>query len=220
LTRSHYFSHALRRRRDRSRPRLPLCDKSVDLKRRPPKSRPTATASEDLSFWGQARLRGSGPQGLRRPRFSFFLFTCQTSRNPKVPSPPTGERSKPRASDHYRKLFHTGSVRSFEGAPSRRNADGAPYGRYIGFYRRRCQHIMSEKYHGRSAKTNVPGIAWHDGAADPARSCKFRNHGGKPPAPYWRHIPRPFFNPCGGRCQFGGFHVAVTQSVTTRRCPT
>jgi hypothetical protein len=25
-------------------------------------------------------VRGSGPQGLRRPRFSFFRFTCQTAR--------------------------------------------------------------------------------------------------------------------------------------------
>ena len=24
-------------------------------------------------------VRGSGPQGLRRPRFSFFRFTCQTA---------------------------------------------------------------------------------------------------------------------------------------------
>jgi hypothetical protein len=108
----------------------------------------------------QNPVRGSGPQGLRRPRFSFFLFTCQTSRNPRVPSPRTGERSKPPASDHDRKLFHTGSVRSFEGAPSRRNADGAPLWRYIGFCRRGCQHIMSEKYHCGSAKTNVSGIPW------------------------------------------------------------
>jgi len=27
-------------------------------------------------------VRGSGPQGLRRPRFSFFRFTCQTARQP------------------------------------------------------------------------------------------------------------------------------------------
>src|SRR5258708_19017193 len=28
-----------------------------------------------------------GPQGLRRPRFSFFIFTCQTARDPRDPSP-------------------------------------------------------------------------------------------------------------------------------------
>jgi hypothetical protein len=38
--------------------------------------------------------RGSGPQGLRRPRFSFFRFTCQTARNLAAPSPAgAGERS-------------------------------------------------------------------------------------------------------------------------------
>jgi hypothetical protein len=26
-------------------------------------------------------------QGLRRPRFSFFIFTCQTARGPKTPFP-------------------------------------------------------------------------------------------------------------------------------------
>src|ERR1700759_919206 len=26
-------------------------------------------------------------QGLRRPRFSFFIFTCQTARGPKTPLP-------------------------------------------------------------------------------------------------------------------------------------
>jgi hypothetical protein len=31
-------------------------------------------------------VRGSGPQGLRRPRFSFFRFTCQTARNLAAPS--------------------------------------------------------------------------------------------------------------------------------------
>src|SRR5258705_7953594 len=29
-------------------------------------------------------------QGLRRPRFSFFIFTCQTARGPKNPSPIAG----------------------------------------------------------------------------------------------------------------------------------
>jgi len=30
-------------------------------------------------------FRGGGPQGLRRPRFSFFRFTCQTAREPHGP---------------------------------------------------------------------------------------------------------------------------------------
>src|SRR5664280_1303221 len=32
-------------------------------------------------------------QGLRRPRFSFFIFTCQTARGPKTPLPSLGELS-------------------------------------------------------------------------------------------------------------------------------
>ena len=32
------------------------------------------------------------PQGLRRPRFSFFIFTCQTARNPKVSPAPCGAK--------------------------------------------------------------------------------------------------------------------------------
>src|SRR5689334_23599026 len=44
-------------------------------------------------------LRG-GPQGLRRPRFSFFRFTCQTARRswrpplPGVPREPTETPSR------------------------------------------------------------------------------------------------------------------------------
>jgi hypothetical protein len=61
------------------RPRLPLYDKGVDLKRRPPKSRPTAL------LWRIASPPKGGPQGLRRPRFSFFRFTCQTARDDASP---------------------------------------------------------------------------------------------------------------------------------------
>jgi len=41
---------------------------------------PLGEEAEAFSF------RGSGPQGLRRPRFSFFRFTCQTSRSLTAPS--------------------------------------------------------------------------------------------------------------------------------------
>jgi hypothetical protein len=61
------------------RPRPPLYDKGVDLKRRPPKSRPTAFP------WRIASPPEGGPQGLRRPRFSFFRFTCQTARDDGSP---------------------------------------------------------------------------------------------------------------------------------------
>jgi hypothetical protein len=61
-----------------------LAHQGVDLKRRPPKSRPDRAAEPK-----QASVIGGGPQGLRRPRFSFFRFTCQTAEGPvKVPLTP------------------------------------------------------------------------------------------------------------------------------------
>jgi len=56
-----------------------LRNQGVDLKRRPPKSRPTAFP------WRITSPPESGPQGLRRPRFSFFRFTCQTARDDGSP---------------------------------------------------------------------------------------------------------------------------------------
>ena len=83
--------------------------------------------------------RGRGPQGLRRLRFSFFLFTCQTAR----------ERGAPtlRRTEEPTKLRHprttgwrfTVPVRSFRGASSRRNAVAGADGPYIGGGSIRCQ---------------------------------------------------------------------------------
>src|SRR5438445_1483897 len=50
-----------------------------------------ATRSRNPPLSKQLRDRGSGPQGLRRPRFSFFLFTCQTARNHGGPVPGSPE---------------------------------------------------------------------------------------------------------------------------------
>ena len=50
-----------------------------------------ATRSRNPPLSKQLRDRGSGPQGLRRPRFSFFLFTCQTARNHGSPVPGSPE---------------------------------------------------------------------------------------------------------------------------------
>src|SRR5258708_14890816 len=84
----------------------------------------------------------SGPQGLRRPRFSFFRFTCQTARNHDDSTlRHAGEPSKLHASDQDRKLGHRISVRCFAGATSRRKADGAPYGVYIVLRRVGCPHL-------------------------------------------------------------------------------
>jgi hypothetical protein len=82
---------------------------------------------------------GSGPQGLRRPRFSFFRFTFQTARGREAPSPKvgeekTGEAFLPPTTD--RKLGSLFQVRCFErrvftprqcGAPVRGYIFGAPF---------------------------------------------------------------------------------------------
>ena len=51
------------------------------------------------------------PQGLRRPRFSFFIFTCQTARDPKAPLPwPGGPETLLRrqmTTDLHRLLIHS-----------------------------------------------------------------------------------------------------------------
>ena len=65
-----------------------LHDRGVDLKRRPPKSRPAAPPSKTY-----VSARGRGPQGLRRPRFSFFLFTCQTARDQGRSRSPVNRRA-------------------------------------------------------------------------------------------------------------------------------
>ena len=50
-------------------------------------------------------------QGLRRPRFSFFIFTCQTARDPKAPLPwPGGPKTPFRrqmTTDLRRLLIHS-----------------------------------------------------------------------------------------------------------------
>jgi hypothetical protein len=88
-------------------------------------------------------VRGRGPQGPRRPRFSFFRFTCQTARDHGDPLP-GGRRAvetpnlRPRS-----EAGHRISVRSFGGAPSHRGG-GAPCGAYIGPPLARCQHPVGE----------------------------------------------------------------------------
>jgi hypothetical protein len=88
----------------------------VDLKRVPPKSRPAAPCKGFPAH-------GDGPQGLRRPRFSFFRFTCQTARDRVAPLSRSRERSKFLASDRNRTpgpRMKRVSVRSFAGAQKHR----------------------------------------------------------------------------------------------------
>jgi len=70
--------------------------------------------------------RGSGPQGLRRPRFSFFRYTCQTARDQEDPLSETPESRRSPKPPTETGCLVTLSVRSFAGAPSRRKAGGAP----------------------------------------------------------------------------------------------
>jgi hypothetical protein len=79
------------------------------------------------------------PQGLRRPRFSFFIFTCQTARDPKAPLPwPGGSEKTPfrrqMTTDFHRLLLHSskrGASRARKHAlacgPMQRRAQWAVY---------------------------------------------------------------------------------------------
>jgi hypothetical protein len=60
---------------------------------------------------------GCGPQGLRRPRFSFFRFTFQTARGREAPSPRVGDEKTVEATrlpTTDRKLGSLFQVRCFE----------------------------------------------------------------------------------------------------------
>ena len=106
---------------------------SVDLKRRPPKSRPTAFP------WRIASPTEGGPQGLRRPRFSFFRFTCQTARNRKGPYSP----DEPESRRSHRPRLQIGRLVTVISEELRRRAiapsSGAPCGGYIGEGPEPCQ---------------------------------------------------------------------------------
>jgi hypothetical protein len=98
-------------------------------------------------------VRASGPQGLRRPRFSFFRFTCQTSRNLAAPSSKSilprqvPKPLKPATSDaatrtwprlHGRMLGHRVNSEGLRRHATARG-DGAPKRTYIVFGRHNCQ---------------------------------------------------------------------------------
>ena len=63
------------------------------------------------------------PQGLRRPRFSFFIFTCQTARG-RNPSPYlkgafSASHSTANGNRIYRLFLHSSKMRSLAGAKTR-----------------------------------------------------------------------------------------------------
>ena len=83
----------------------------------------------------------------RTPPSTFLFLPIHLSNSPEPRrSHPSGEPESrrslkpPTGSEAFLPLI----VRSFEGAQSRRNADGAPYLRYIGVRPDKCQHIMPE----------------------------------------------------------------------------
>jgi hypothetical protein len=90
-------------------------------------------------------VRGSGPQGLRRPRFSFFRFTCQTSRSLTTPSPVHRSRRSPhiRHGHGAGRMIHRINSEGLRGrviAPRRRRVQRP----YIGFGSRHCQPPASQ----------------------------------------------------------------------------
>jgi hypothetical protein len=105
---------------------------------RPPKSRPAAcieASTEGLPMKESPSAnppQQSGPQGLRRPRFSFFRFTCQTARNRDDSTQPASRRSRRSFMLPMRigSLGHRISVRCFAGATSRRKRTARRMGLY------------------------------------------------------------------------------------------
>src|SRR6266446_9933603 len=91
-----------------------------------------------------------GPQGLRRPRFSFFRFTCQTARDRDGPTLRGMESTQNIAVEASG--FRSGSgtrspnideeLRGHAVAPRRRRAELTDY---IGVGRRESQHLASRK---------------------------------------------------------------------------
>src|SRR6266849_3019853 len=100
-------------------------DRGVDLKRRPPKSRPTASPLGHRLAKADPR-RSSRSTGTPPSTFLFLPIHMSNSPGPRRPHPPVdGEPSKPKpsklvASDWDREPGHRISVRSFEDTPSRR----------------------------------------------------------------------------------------------------
>jgi hypothetical protein len=134
-----------------------------------------------------SHVRG-GPQGLRRPRFSFFRFTCQTARKPKSPTlqqAPKGRRS-PKPPTETGAWSHP-EVRSFprsSTAPQRRAA--LRRGGYIVGGSHPCQHTNSQNFFPPvlCGKSLVPqGYLGSRG----------------PRAPHSRHIPPAFLASGEGR---------------------
>ena len=146
-------------------------------KRVPPKSFVRPRINENARF-----SKARDPQGLRRPRFSFFIFTCQTARDPKTPLPWPGGPQNPvsTANDNRFASAVTSLIkeRSFTGAktclghgPRQRRAQWAVY---------------------KPARSALSTVVVNK-SSDPRREfCNAENSPHQTFAPYLSHIPATF----------------------------
>ena len=124
-------------------------------------------------------LKQSSPQGLRRPRFSFFRFTCQTARDRAGPSlRRAGEPSKLPASDEHRKLWSPNISEVLHRRDIAPRADDAPYGFYIVLRRVGCQHLINPKSAATKSLPRSSLIAAR--RSFPRREPVYSPHGGRP----------------------------------------
>ena len=184
------------------------CNQGVDLKRRPPKSRPTAPLGK-LLFREEAARKDSA---VHVSLSSYSLVKQPGNRSSPHPRCAGGSSKRP-ASDHNRKPSLPLIVRIFGGAPSRRNAVGAPYVRYIGFGALQCQHkghkilFLRRNIADRKTRSYVSCLEQVD-------TCAQHRHAAL----------RPHFSavlaPSGRRCWFGGIHAKVIIGDDRRYYPT
>jgi hypothetical protein len=184
---------------------------------RPPKSRPAAcieASTEGLPLKESPSAnppQQNGPQGLRRPRFSFFRFTCQTARN-RDGSHSTGKPESRRSfmlPMRIGSLGHRISVRCFAGATSRRKRTA----RRIGLYSLAAGRLSTLKAATRSgfplaaerrriADRRIPGAY-----LSPRRRAANRRRKRAPGPGHAALRPHSsaVLGGSGGRCQFGGY---------------
>ena len=136
------------------------------------------------ALFGKSRgflLRGGGPQGLRRPRFSFFRFTCQTARKPwRSPFPIAREAVeaqifRPKSDDWS--PYQGGASQARHRAGKR---GGAPLWRLYMGQPFTLSTQNPGKYHGAFGLVERCALPWSPGAA-------------KASAPHSRHIPPALF---------------------------
>jgi len=199
LTRSHSCSHA--HKHARFAPHAPAAlRQGVDLKRRPPKSRPAGSLSKHGFFRSLDFRSRIAPQGLRRHvSLSSYSLVKQPGTRSEFHPPVNRRAAKPMTSDWDRKPGHRISVRSFEDAPSHRGG-GVPKA-YICFGRHPCQHKDGQKFTLSAAVWCTPATAIflsNMGLSRPGKAPRRRT---------WATFLRPL-DIAVGDCHFGGIASA------------